>query len=135
MKDANDSPIQVVLMGYHMPKAEVRLLSPQVLIKTVGGQSLQPNKGIDIMLDNGVNLFAHYCPHSNLPLIPLAIPKEEHHCFWSTVFSFSASDFKRINAISQRYSKKTPTFPNPKRKSYYGTNNFPMPQSHGFNHL
>jgi hypothetical protein len=32
MKDANDSPIQVELMGYHMPKAEVRLLSPQVLI-------------------------------------------------------------------------------------------------------
>ncbi len=37
MKDANDTPIQVELMGYHMPKAEVRLLSPQVLIKTVGG--------------------------------------------------------------------------------------------------
>jgi hypothetical protein len=61
MKDANDSPIQVELMGYHMLKAEVRLLSPQVLIKTVGGQSLQTNKGIDIMLDNGINLFAHYC--------------------------------------------------------------------------
>jgi hypothetical protein len=99
MKDANDSPIQVELMGYHMQKAEVRLLSPQVLIKTVGGQSLQTNKGIDITLDNGLNLFAHYCPHSNLPLIPLAIPKEERHCFWSTAFGFSASNFKRINAI------------------------------------
>ncbi len=94
MKDVNDSPIQVKLMGYHMPKAEVRLLSHQVLIKTVGGQSLQTNKGIDITLDNGVNLFAHYCLHSNLPLILLAIPKEERHCFWSTKFGFSASDFK-----------------------------------------
>jgi hypothetical protein len=40
VKDANDSPIQVKLMGYHMPKADARLLSPQVLIKTGGGQSL-----------------------------------------------------------------------------------------------
>jgi hypothetical protein len=81
MKDANDAPIQMELMGYHMPKAEVRLLSPQVLFKTVGGQSLKTNKGIDIMLDNGVNLFAHSCLHSNLLLIPLAIPNEEPHCF------------------------------------------------------
>jgi hypothetical protein len=45
LKDVNGSTIQVELKGYHMPNAEVRLLSPQVLTKTVGGHSLQTKKG------------------------------------------------------------------------------------------
>jgi hypothetical protein len=48
MHDALDTPIQIELLGYHLPKADVRLLSPQVLITTIGGQSLQTDKGIDI---------------------------------------------------------------------------------------
>jgi hypothetical protein len=44
LKDVHGSIIQVKLKGYHMPNAEVRLLSPQVLIKTVGGRSLQTKK-------------------------------------------------------------------------------------------
>ncbi len=103
-------------MGYHMPKAEVRFLSPQVLIKTVGGQSLQTNKGIDITLDNGINFFAHYCPHSNLPLIPLAIPKEERNCFWSTTFGFSASNFKRINAIKSTLLQENTNLSQPQKE-------------------
>ncbi len=61
LKDVHGSTIQVELKGYHMPNVEVRLLSPQVLIKTVGGRSLQTKKGVELTLDNGVNLFAQYC--------------------------------------------------------------------------
>jgi hypothetical protein len=116
VKDANDSPIQVELMGYHMPKADVRLLSPQVLIKTVGGQSLQTNKGINITLDKGVNFFAQYCPHSNLPQVPLALPNEEPHCFWSTAFGISASDFKRINAIKSTLFRENTNLSQPRKE-------------------
>jgi hypothetical protein len=35
-----------------MPKADVQLLSPQVLLITIGGQSFQTDKGIDISLNN-----------------------------------------------------------------------------------
>jgi hypothetical protein len=100
LKDVHGSTIQVELKGYHMPNAEVRLLSPQVLIKTVGGRSLQTKKGVELMLDNGVNLFAQYCLHSNLPLLPLADPSEDIRCFWwSKAFGFTTSEFREINAI------------------------------------
>jgi hypothetical protein len=99
LKDVHGSTIQVELKGYHMPNAEVRLLSPQVLINTVGGCSLQTKKGVELTLDNGVNLFAQYCPHSNLPLLPLADPSEDICCFWSQAFGFTTSEFRKINAI------------------------------------
>jgi hypothetical protein len=99
MHDALGTPIQIEPLGYHLPKADVRLLSPQVLITTTGGQSLQTDKGIDISLNNKINLFAQYCPQSNLPLIPLALHTESSNCFWNTAFGFTADNFKEINAI------------------------------------
>ncbi len=56
MHNALGTPIQIELFGYHMPKADVRLLSPQVLITTIGGQLLQTDRGIDITLKKGINL-------------------------------------------------------------------------------
>jgi hypothetical protein len=99
MHDALGTPIKIELLGYHLPKADVRLLSPQVLIKTISGQSLQTDKGIDISLNNRINLFAQYCPQSNLPLIPLALHTESSTCFWNAAFGFTANNFKKINAI------------------------------------
>ena len=98
LKDVHGSMIQVELKGYHMPNVEVRLLSPQVLIKTVGGRSLQTKKGVEPTLDSGVNLLAQYSLHSNLPLLPLADPSEDICCFWSKAFGFTTSEFREINA-------------------------------------
>jgi hypothetical protein len=72
-QDAHGIPIQKELLGYHMPKADVWLLSPQVLMKTISGQLLQTDKEINITHNNGISLFAQYCPQSNLPLIPLEL--------------------------------------------------------------
>jgi hypothetical protein len=99
LKDVHGSTIQVKLKGYHMPNAKVRLLSPQILIKTVGGRSLQTKKGVELTLDNSVNLFAQYCPHSNLSLLPLADPSEDICCFWSKAFGFTTREFREMNAI------------------------------------
>jgi hypothetical protein len=40
IKDHRGELVAVELLGYHIPKAEVRLLSPQVLLRTIGGQTL-----------------------------------------------------------------------------------------------
>jgi hypothetical protein len=56
-------------------------------------------KGVELTLDNGVNLLAQYCPHSNLPFLPLADPSEDIRCFWSKAFGFTTSEFREINAI------------------------------------
>ena len=37
MQDTNGHPVDVELLGYHIPTAEVCLLSPQVLLHTFGG--------------------------------------------------------------------------------------------------
>ncbi len=60
---------------------------------------LQTDKGIDISLNDGINLFAQYFPQSNLPLIPLALHTESSTCFWNAALGFTANNFKEINAI------------------------------------
>jgi hypothetical protein len=72
MQDEHGDLVHIELLGYHIPTAEVRLLSPQVLLKTIGGQSKQTVHGIKVSLDNGIKLKAEFCPRSNLPVIPLA---------------------------------------------------------------
>jgi hypothetical protein len=86
--------------GYHIPHADVRLLSPQIVLSTIGGTSLQTTNGVKINLDNGIALFAPYCPHSNLPLLLLA--KNTSHpnrCSWSCAFGFTLCDSAKINEI------------------------------------
>jgi hypothetical protein len=82
-----------------MPHANVRLISPQVLLTTIGGSSLQTRHGVEFNLDNGVILFAHHCLRSNLPLLPLANINQAVCCFWSNAFGFTSSEFKEIIAI------------------------------------
>jgi hypothetical protein len=82
-----------------MPHGDIWLLSPQVLISTIGGSSLQTMTGVELNLDNGVTLFAPHCPHSNLPLLPLANTNHIIRCFWSQTFGFNSSEFAAINDI------------------------------------
>jgi hypothetical protein len=84
-RDVNGFAVSVELHGYHLPSASVRLLSPQVLLQTIGGHTHQSLTGINISLLNGVNLIASYCQRSNLPIIPL-LSQHETHCFWGHVF-------------------------------------------------
>ncbi len=46
-----------------------------------------------------MELFAQYCPQSNLPLIPLALHTESSTCFWNAAFGFTANNFKKINQV------------------------------------
>jgi hypothetical protein len=72
LHDANGTVVIIKLMGYHIPNTDVCLLSPQVLIWTLGGHALLDNQGMDISLDNGMVLSANYCPYTNLPMVPVA---------------------------------------------------------------
>ena len=103
-QDADGTPVNVELLGYHMPTAEVRLLSPQVLLQTVGGHTLQTMNGVDISLDNGIRVLAAYCPQSNLPVIPL-MNRKETFCFWSSAFGFNMSNIDEINKIRPTLSQ------------------------------
>ncbi len=61
IQDTHGVSIVIELMGYHVPNAEVCLLSPQVLLNTIGGKAIQTVQGIDITLDN-FNVNAKFCP-------------------------------------------------------------------------
>jgi hypothetical protein len=132
MHDALGTPIEIELLGYHLPKADVRLLSPQVLITTTGGQLLQTDKGIDISLNNGINLFAQYCPQSNLPLIPLALHTEYQYAFGMLPLALQPIISRKSMQSRPHYFHSTLTYPIPRRNIYFGTNDFPMPRSLGF---
>jgi len=99
MQDEHGDLVHIELLGYHIPTAEVRLLSPQVLLKTIGGQSKQTVHGIKVSLDNGIKLKAEFCPRSNLPVIPLAHEASSKKCFWAQAFGFSANNFQDLNKI------------------------------------
>ena len=99
---SNGKSFSVEVVGYHIPTAEVRLLSPQVLLQTVGGQAFQNAHGIDLSLDNGSQMSAKLCPHSNLPMLPLAMPDQEYSSFWNEAFGYSVTnlhDIKKITSI------------------------------------
>ncbi len=98
-QDVHGSVVKVEVRGYHMPHADIRLLSPQVLISTIGGSSLRTMTGVALKLDNSVTLFAPHCPHRNLPLLPLAKTNHNVHCFRSQAFGFNSSEFAAINDI------------------------------------
>jgi hypothetical protein len=92
--DATGAVVDIELMGYHIPTADVRLLSPQVLLWSFGGHALLNSSGMDICLDDGVNLSANYCPRTNLPMIPLALSPGSQYCFWSDAFGYTTQDYK-----------------------------------------
>ena len=99
LQDVNGDSAHVELLRYHIPNAEVRLLSPQVLLQTIVGHTLQTVNSINVVLDNGNNFGATFCPRSNLPMIPLALDNNTKQCFWNTAFSFSIDSFGDINTV------------------------------------
>ncbi len=95
----NGKTISIKVVGYHIPTAEVRLLSPQVLLQTVGGHAFQTVQWIDFTLDNGFQMVAKFCPQSNLPLLSLAPPYQEIFSFWDEAFGYSITNLQAINKI------------------------------------
>jgi hypothetical protein len=81
LQDKNGDSVQIELKEYHIPNAEVCLLSPQVLLKTIGGHTLQTVNKIKIALENGINLCTQFCPQSNLPMIPLGLENNSKSYF------------------------------------------------------
>jgi hypothetical protein len=98
-QDDNGDSVQIELKGYHIPNAEVCLLSPQVLLKMIGGHALQTVDKINIALENGISLCAQFCLQSNLPMIPLGLENNSKSSFWNNSFAFSVYSFCDINAV------------------------------------
>ncbi len=99
IQDTHGASVIIELMGYHIPNAEVCLLSPQVLLNTIGGKAIQTVQGIDIILDNGFNINVKFCPRSNLLLIPFSLKNNRKCCFRNNAFGFEAESFQEINTI------------------------------------
>jgi hypothetical protein len=99
LQDVNGDSVQVELLRYHIPNGEVHLLSPQVLLKTIGGHTLQTVNCINVVLDNNNNFAATFCPHSNLLMIPLALDNNTKQCFWNKAFGFLVDSFGDINNV------------------------------------
>jgi hypothetical protein len=99
LQDANGTVVTIELMGYHIPNTDVCLLSPQVLIWTLGGHALPNTQGMDISLDNGMVLSANYCPRTNLPMVTLALSTSTRYCFWSDAFGYSVQAYNEIVEI------------------------------------
>jgi hypothetical protein len=99
IKDHRRESVTVELLGYHIPKAEVRLLSPQVLLRTIGGQALQTTTNIEITLDNGIELCATFCPRSNLPILSLTTKFQEKNKFWDNAFGYTLSNVSNMHSI------------------------------------
>jgi len=99
LQDEKGYRVTVEALGYHIPAAKVRLLSPQVLIKKDGGHATISAEGIHIRLANNVTLFGQYCSRSNLPLIPMAHTKNQQFSFWNEAFGFNVNDSHMLKNI------------------------------------
>ena len=56
LQDKHGDQVAVELPGYHIPNADVRLLSTQVLLKTIGGRCHQKISQVNVTLDNGIDM-------------------------------------------------------------------------------
>ena len=92
--DDNGDVITLELPGYHIPKAEVRLLSPQVLFALVGGGASLDSRGVRLDLPQGT-IAAKYCPRSRLPILPLTQATVAKG-FWADAFAYSSSQLTDI---------------------------------------
>ena len=72
VRDVKGDLTTIEVPCYHIPKAEVRLLSPQVLLGLAGGELIQTSADVRLCLSNGLVLIANYCPRSRLPLLHLS---------------------------------------------------------------
>jgi len=97
LEDSLGNPVEIELIGYHIPTAGVRLLSPQVLLQTVGGSAVMKENKIKFNLDIGHQFSARLCSRSNLPLIPLAQAEQKN--FWNEAFGYTANNISKVNEL------------------------------------
>lgn len=98
--DVNNLPITVQLPCCHIEGVKVRLLSPQILLKTFGGGALQTVEDLTVTLGDGTVLQAKYCPRTRLPCLPTpSLPNAT--CFWSAAFDFSCVDRHACTSLHQ----------------------------------
>ena len=114
VRDKMGKIINLDLPGYHIPNAEVQLLSPQVLLTMVGDSSkaVQTSSDLFLCLGNGVELQVHYCPQSNLPLLSMcdhapdtkSFSYDAFHITDDDVFAFAAGtdvlDGSNVNILA-----------------------------------
>ena len=88
VRDTTSKIVNLDLPGYHIPSAEVRLLSPPVLLSTVDSSSnaVQTTTYLILYLGNGVELRAQYCPRSNLLLLSICDHSPDTKSFWYDAF-------------------------------------------------
>jgi hypothetical protein len=100
IEDISGQIITFDLPGYHIPKAKVRLLSPQVLLSTYGGHTKQTTRKVEVVcLADGVILNAHLCPKSCLLLLLFVPTDQDLPSFWTESFSYSTNDISAIKTI------------------------------------
>jgi hypothetical protein len=90
VEDITGRVVTLDLLGYHIPGAEVCLLSPQILLLTFGGYTKQTKFKVEVCLSNDLVLHAHLCPWSCLPLLPFVPGSGELTSFWINTFAYSA---------------------------------------------
>ncbi len=66
VEDTKGNTVALDLKGYHIESAEVRLLSPQVLLATYGGEICQTTQCIQVSLTNRISVNTHFSPCSRL---------------------------------------------------------------------
>jgi hypothetical protein len=114
MQDTNGHPVDVELLGYHIPTAEVRLLSPQVLLHTFGGEGIITRAGVDFALSDGNKFSASYCPQSNLPLISLALRASRN--FWNEAFGYTVTDVQTIRGVKSLLTQDNTNLSSPQKE-------------------
>ena len=80
----------LTVQGCHIPQAEVRLFSPQTLLRQAGGHLTVTSNKLTLHLADGTILDAPFCPKNNLPCFTMAgqfDPQQTN--FWTSTFDFS----------------------------------------------
>jgi hypothetical protein len=98
VEDIAGQPFTFELPRYHIPGAEVHLLSPQVLLSIFGVHTTQTKQRVEVCLENNLILHAHLCLQSCLPLLPF-VPSDMPTSFWCDAFAYSAADVAQTKAI------------------------------------
>ena len=75
--------------GYHIPRASVRLLSPQSVFKAIGGSGGINHLRFVMYLPGDISLVAPYS-FANLPILPLVDSVSTTAGFWNECFGFNS---------------------------------------------
>jgi hypothetical protein len=90
--DTVGNSVTLALPGYHIPTAEVRLLSPQIMLHQLGGYCHQTSTKIQIHLGNGYDIDAQHCTQTRLPMLCLANNDCLRNTFLASTFKYTSHD-------------------------------------------